>query len=304
MKKLTSLILIMLFSLTTVLNINVSAATYNAYDVVQHAEQLVGSKFSSGYCLRFVKECFRDTYGFTSSACCAYTYSKTYKDDTSMYNIPVGADVFFKGSGSTCSTCKNKAGHIGIYVGDGYCVHAMNGKVQKTKVSAIDNYSNLDYIGWGWHGNKTFTTNPNPVPDEKISWPATSGIKTYVKSTGNNTKVYKTATSTEKYGTIYASDLITIKGYSGSRLKVTYPIKGGTKTGYINISDVTSGKANVATSKWTATSKIITYRRSGGGTEFGYISRGDVCYTIATSGKWSQVIYPISGGYKMGWIKK
>lgn len=144
----------------------------------------------------------------------------------------------------------------------------------------------------------------NAIETTTIKWPSTNKIKTYVKSTGNNTTVYETATSTKKYGTIYATDLITINGYSGSRLKVTYPISKGTKTGFIDISAVTSGKVNVATSKWTATAKMTTYRRSGGGSTLGSISKGDVCYTIATNGKWQQVIYPISGGYKMGWIKK
>jgi murein DD-endopeptidase MepM/ murein hydrolase activator NlpD len=138
---------------------------------------------------------------------------------------------------------------------------------------------------------------------ETYKWPATSNIKTYVKSTGNDTTVYKTALSTQKYGTIYASDLITINGYSLSRLKVTYPISGGTKTGYIPVSAVTSGKINKASEKWTATSQITTYRRSGGGSTMGYIAKGDVCYTIATLENWKQVIYPISGGYKIGWLE-
>ncbi len=135
-------------------------------------------------------------------------------------------------------------------------------------------------------------------------WPATSGIKTYVISTKNNTKVYKDAKSKDgSYGTIYADDLITIDGYSGSRFKVTYPIKNGTKTGYIEKSAVTNGTINKATEKWKATSKQTTYRRSGGGTELGYVSKGDVCYTIYEKNGYKQIIYPISGGYKMGWIK-
>jgi hypothetical protein len=138
----------------------------------------------------------------------------------------------------------------------------------------------------------------------EIKWPSTSNIKTYVITTKNNTKVYKDAKSKDgSYGTIYASDLITINGYSGSRLKVTYPIKNGTKTGYIEKSAVTNGNINKATAKWTAKEKKTTYRRSGGGTEFGYISKGDVCYSIAEVGKYTQIIYPISQGYKMGWIK-
>lgn len=134
-------------------------------------------------------------------------------------------------------------------------------------------------------------------------WPSTTNIKTYVISKSNNTTVYQTATSTKKYGTIYASDLITIKGYSGSRLKVTYPITGGTKTGYIDKSKVTAGSINYASDKWTQNKKVTAYRRSGGGSTIGSLYVGDVVYKVATSGSYTQVIYPISGGYKMGWIR-
>lgn len=142
------------------------------------------------------------------------------------------------------------------------------------------------------------------IPAQAASWPATSGIQTYVLSTKNDTTVYQTATSTAKYGTIYASDLITIKGYSGSRLKVTYPVSGGTKTGYIESSKVTSSKINVSKSSYTAAAKTTTYRRASTSATLGYISKGDKVYVIVEkSNGWKQVIYPISGGYKMGWIK-
>ncbi len=149
---------------------------------------------------------------------------------------------------------------------------------------------------------------PNEKEPEKaktIKWPATKNIKTYVISTGNDTTVYETATSTKKYGTIYAEDLITILGYSGSRLKVKYPVTGTNKykEGYIKASAVTSSEINVATSKKTATSKMTTYRRSSGKAETGYISKGDIYYQIATKNGRKQVIYPITGGYKIGWIE-
>lgn len=79
-----------------------------------------------------------------------------------MDNIPVGADVFFSGSGTPCNTCGNKAGHVGVYVGDGYMVHAMNKQIRKDKVSTIAGYSNLTYIGWGWHGGITIISNQVP----------------------------------------------------------------------------------------------------------------------------------------------
>lgn len=171
---------------------------------------------------------------------------------------------------------------------------------------------NMGIKAWGSYKGfmliaKTTATATTKTPDkpknETINWPATKNIKTYVVSTQNNTTVYKTASSSQKYGTIYANDLITINGYSGSRLKVTYPVSGGTKTGYIDKSKVTGSAINKATAKKTASSKITAYRRSSGNAELGYISKGDVYYEIASKNGRKQVIYPISGGYKMGWIK-
>ncbi|MCD7904987.1 MAG: hypothetical protein LUG24_05310 [Clostridiales bacterium] len=90
------------------------------------------------------------------------------------------------------------------------------------------------------------------------NWPATSKIQTYVITTKNNTKVYKTASSSDgSYGTIYATDLITINSYDSSskRIYVTYPVSSGTKKGYIPLSAVTSGTWNKATGTFTATAK-------------------------------------------------
>ena len=140
------------------------------------------------------------------------------------------------------------------------------------------------------------------IPASAASWPSTNNIKTYVISTGNDTTVYQSSSSTSKYGTIYASDLITILGYSGSRLKVSYPTSKGNKIGYIEKSRVTSGTINYASSKWTATSSMTAYRRCSGDSKIGSVSKNDICYSVATSGSRTQIIYPISGGYKMGWV--
>lgn len=152
--------------------------------------------------------------------------------------------------------------------------------------------------------NNSGSSNSNSS-NSTVKWPATSKIKTYVKSTGNDTTVYQTATSTAKYGTIYATDLITINKYDSSskRVNVTYPVSNGTKTGWIPLSAVTSSTWNTATAKKTASAKMTTYRRSSGSAEMGYISKGDVYYVIASANGRTQVIYPISGGYKIGWIK-
>jgi hypothetical protein len=68
-------------------------------------------------------------------------------------DIPVGATVYFGNcGGGPCSSCGSSYyGHVGIYVGDGYFVHATGGKVLKSTLSSWGN----KYRGWGYCGNFT-----------------------------------------------------------------------------------------------------------------------------------------------------
>lgn len=132
-------------------------ATVTAASVVAALKEKVGDKKLgkkySNMCLSFVADFWKEMGFKRSSASCAREYGASHRDSSSMKNIPVGADVFFTGSGTTCHSCGKPAGHIGIYIGNGYMVHSMGGKIRKDKVKTINKYSNLDYYGWGWHGN-------------------------------------------------------------------------------------------------------------------------------------------------------
>lgn len=164
------------------MSLPVLAAGYNAQTVVNIALNNVGStSFKSGYCLNFVKQMFMQAYGFESTAPCAYEYGSKFIDSTSRDNIPLGADVFFSGGkigdSTICSNCRNIAGHVGIYVGDGYIVHLYGTKVVKTTIDYVLNTSgyNYQYRGWGYHGNVTLgdgniSENPDdyPIPQRDI----------------------------------------------------------------------------------------------------------------------------------------
>ncbi len=184
MKKTLSFLLAMalLICMLPSMSLPVSAAGYNAQTVVNIALNNVGStSFKSGYCLNFVKQMFMQAYGFESTAPCAYEYGSKFIDSTSRDNIPLGADVFFSGGkigdSTICSNCRNIAGHVGIYVGDGYIVHLYGTKVVKTTIDYVLNTSgyNYQYRGWGYHGNVTLgdgniSENPDdyPIPQRNI----------------------------------------------------------------------------------------------------------------------------------------
>ena len=92
---------------------------------------------------------------------------------------------------------------------------------------------------------------------------------------------------------------------SGNAVQVKYPVSGGTRTAWFARNEFTTYNiANGTAEKWTQKTKATSYKRADGKDAYGSISAGDVCYKLSESGSYIQVIYPVSGGYKMGWIAK
>ena len=114
-----------------------------------------------------------------------------------------------------------------------------------------------------------------------------------------NVQVYSNTGLSRNYGTIYPSDEITVHTVTDHYCKVTYPISRGTKTGYIS-----TGKILTRTmgSSYASRAKITTYRRVGG-SSYGYIAKGDSVKVLGASGNYTQVKYPVSGGYKYAFVK-
>ena len=140
------------------------AVTISADRVVSYFKGRVGQAYDNGYCLRFVADSWKALGAERSSACCAYNYGSSHIQSTSINNVPIGADVFFGQSSSTCSTCKSNAGHIGVYVGNGEFVHASGGKVQ---ISSLSSWSGR-FRGWGYHTGVVIDNTivpPDPVPN-------------------------------------------------------------------------------------------------------------------------------------------
>lgn len=127
---------------------------------------------------------------------------------------------------------------------------------------------------------------------------ASAAVKCYTIGT-SNVQVYSNTKLTSKYGAIYPSDEITVVTVTDRYCKVTYPVSRGKKTGYISTSKILTKTTG---SSYRSRSKITTYRRVGG-TSYGYISNGDSVRVLGASGSYTQVKYPVSGGYKYAFIK-
>lgn len=108
-------------------------------NIVNWAKKRVGSKAYSQMCQAFVADAYSKGGGMTR----VYTGTaanarRLYQISTSKSNIPVGAAVYFKGSGS--------AGHVGLYIGNGQIVHAY-------PTIIISNLNSIPgFLGWGWNG--------------------------------------------------------------------------------------------------------------------------------------------------------
>ena len=134
----------------------------------------LGKKYRS-WCLAFVADQFVELGAVRDSACCAAEYGRLRGASGSILTInsvPIGSDVFFSSNSTPCSTCTRiygrgtttyYAGHVGIYVGGGYVVHAMNGRIAKEKVTTIHGFKSMDYVGFASHGGVTVVQDADPA---------------------------------------------------------------------------------------------------------------------------------------------
>ena len=124
-------------------------------------------------------------------------------------------------------------------------------------------------------------------------------VKCYTIS-GGYTTVYTNTNLRTKLGTIYPTDELQIHEIQSSYVKVTYPVARGFKTGYIPTSAVLLATGGY---RKEATRRITTYRRNSTSRSYGSIDAGDQVTELGTRGNFTQVFYPVSGGYKIAWIR-
>ena len=137
--------------------------TEEGYKVYNYAKNAVGTfeMPRTGLCQAFVRICLEESIGMRNSrgGCCAMKAGQTNIISTSRDDIPLGAAVYFAGSKITCSQCGQKAGHVGIYIGNNEIAHSWGSNKVITK-STIDYVINCGYTycGWGWQGGYALAT--------------------------------------------------------------------------------------------------------------------------------------------------
>lgn len=145
------------------LNSVYAAVQLDSQTIANYVNGRVGNKYPNGYCLKFVEESYQNLGANRPYHCCAYKSGSTYIVSTGRDNIPIGATVYFGNcGGGPCKSCgASYYGHVGIYTGNGYFVHATGGSVQKSTISSWSN----KYRGWGYCGGFSLkNSEQKPVP--------------------------------------------------------------------------------------------------------------------------------------------
>ena len=110
----------------------------------------------------------------------------------------------------------------------------------------------------------------------------------------SNTRVYSNTGLTRGYGWIYPTDQVTVITVTGRYSKVSYPAGNRTKTGYISTGAILTATGGTT---YTSRGKFNTYKRDGG-SYYGYVSVNDRVMVLGTRGGYTQIKYPVSGGFK------
>ena len=146
----------------------------------------------------------------------------------------------------------------------------------------------------------------------KVNLPTISKNKpliTYTYNSSGKVYAYKDANLKNKTGGYIAcaTDECKIIEISGKAVKVTYPVSNGTKTAWFSRDAFTKRDLanDAAVSSFKAQSKATTYKWKGKSSTFGSVAKGDKCYLLRgnENSDWVQIIYPVSKGHKMGWVK-
>lgn len=129
-----------------------SGASARQNAMANQALNMLGSTQYNGYCQRFVRVVGQAIGLPAGNAASALAACNMWRVSTSSSNIPVGATVYLRTLNQSSSAYQY--GHVGIYVGDGYVVHAV-ATVKKEKLS--DMLTRYEYLGWGWQAGVDLT---------------------------------------------------------------------------------------------------------------------------------------------------
>ena len=124
----------------------------------------------------------------------------------------------------------------------------------------------------------------------------------YMKSGAGRIYTYTSSSLRTRTGYIEPRDYCKILNlYSNGAVRISYPTSRGYRIAYAAASSFL-GNINFSTVTRTLGARLTAYRRSTGSSTIGTVYASDQVNIICNANGRTQVIYPCSGGYKVGWV--
>ncbi|MCI6189283.1 MAG: GBS Bsp-like repeat-containing protein, partial [Clostridium sp.] len=283
-----------------------------ANDIVAIASAQIGKTkaqlgYTEAWCADFVTDCARLTnvsdsiipYNYASRGACTYLYNKMVNSCASkpVSNRKAGDFVFYY-----CSSCGRYV-HVGIVADETYSIEGnYGGKVTKVSNSYTDSSNHTLKSGTVKRVYLRPNWDQSPNPSIIIDNAFPKNIKSYTISDGHVT-TYSSVGGASVGWIDGSADLCTINEvYTNGWIKVTYPTSNRNKTAYCYLSDFINSGVNHYNTKVSQNTNV--YKKSNLASSIGTAYSTDNLIVVGESGDKLQIIYPISNGYKMGWIKK
>lgn len=295
---------------STNFNLSFTLTGNGATDMINVAKAQIGRNggtlgYTEEWCADFISDCA--FYSNQSSAIPANgscysmmtALSKSGCDPFSPSSAQPGDLLFY-----SSSSFPNGGAHVElVYANNGGVLSTIGGNCgnSNNSLSLVKDHKNQNGQPTVYKAFRP-NYNGNPIRDLEIdtSWNQYLPIKAYTLK-AETTYVYNIDCSTLSGGEIWADDECTItRVYTNGWVQVQYPTTSGSKTAYTPMSTFFIGTSLQSS---TATQFINTYKRSDRSQLFGNIDSEDVCFKTGTSGDSVQVLYPIPGGYKLGWTE-
>ena len=124
----------------------------------------------------------------------------------------------------------------------------------------------------------------------------------YMRNGSGKLTTYTSTALNRSTGYIVPGDYCKIHAfYSNGAVKVTYPTSRGSRTAYAQMSGFVAA-TNFSGQTKALGKRLTAYRRSTGSATIGTVYASDQVLIIARQNGRTQVQYPCSGGYKLGWV--
>lgn len=290
-------------------NVDVSITGDGAVDIVNLAKSMVGKNgayfgYTEEWCADFVSDCaylVNQSDAIPADGYCPNLQTKI-KNAGGYYVDAKDAqpgDILFYGT--------NGGAHVEIvYANNNGVLSTIGGNSgdsdnSKSLVKDHKNQNGQPSVYKAMRPNYKTSSSTSVNLEVDTDWNSYLPIKAYTLST-NTTYVYNSDCKTLSGGEIWKDDECTIKQvYKNGWCQVQYPVSSGTRTAYTPLS--TFMMESSLKYHGEANKEITTYKRVDRSEVYGSVSAGDICYFTGFAGDTTQVLYPISGGYKFGFIK-